>query len=665
MQAEPAKDIIESLLPRPRSARQHPGTCHLRDTLRVLLPADLERPETLAVRQLSDFCTARLGLSVHTQPDTTRASADDDLPTQQELGTPHPGAGAASARDTVLRVARGSAGQPSAAGAFDAGARAAEGYRLRITPDGVELVGRSPAGVFYGLQTLRQIAALGGRCWPCLEIDDQPAFPVRGLSYDVSRGKVPTLATLKDLADRLAGLKMNHLQLYVEHTFDFAFDPEIAAGFSPLTADEIRELDAYCADRRIELVPSLASCGHMGRILSLPRYRHLAEVEASKGWEEMTWTERMRGLTLDVRNPQSRTLLERMYAEYLPLFRSRFVNVCCDETYDLGRGRNRQSAAQGIGPLYLEHLRFLHRLCRQYGKRMMFWGDVIKHHPQLLRQVPPDAIVLNWDYAPDADYDSTAIFRDAGLTTFVCPSTWSWNRVVADVNAAETNIRGHAVAGRRHGAAGLLNTEWGDEGHFNLLAGSWHPIALGAALAWNPDAPASEAFDRACGRLIFGDDRNEVVPLLRRVAEASDMKRSWPAFCRPMTETIPEETLSTEKLTRWRRTAAAAAELLSRHPRHADPDACDLRELALAFRLSALLAERFELSRGLALCGDAPDAALARRLIHFAETCEQMMLQYEANWLARNKPSCLHEITAVFRRTIEQARALAGKLGHP
>ncbi|MBU0638879.1 MAG: family 20 glycosylhydrolase [Planctomycetes bacterium] len=534
---------------------------------------------------------------------------------------------------------------------------AAQGYTLCIVPDHTEIIGNSPAGLFHGLQTLHQIALLCGAEWPCLEVADAPDFPVRGLSYDVSRGRVPTLATLKLLVDRLALLKINQLQLYVEHTFAFRFNPNIGCGCAPLTADEIRELDAYCALHHIDLVPSLASFGHMGFILALPEYRHLAEVEASKSWAEMTWTDRMRGLTLDATSAESRELLTRMYAEFLPLFSAPYANVCCDETYDLGRGKTKELVArQGLGELYLEHLRFLAQLCRQHGKQPMFWGDVIKKHPALIEQIPADAIVLNWDYAPEGDYESTALFRRAGLTTFVCPGTSSWNRILNDINAAELNIRRHAAAGLKYGAAGLLNTDWGDEGHVNQLASSWHPMALGAALAWNVSGPGAAEFDRAFGRLFLGDDSGAVVALLRGVARVSDLPRSWPEFCRPLTVTVPEELLSSAKLTRWRELSGEAAEVLHARPRTGAGSDTDLDELELSCRLNALVAERFELSRALAARAGVWDRALAERLTQFAGACEQFMPAYEAAWLARHKRARLDEITAVFRRLAEEAR---------
>ena len=55
----------------------------------------------------------------------------------------------------------------------------------------------------------------------------------------------------------MAYYKMNQLQLYIEHTFLFRDFSEIWRDDTPLTAEEIMELDQYCLERGIELVPSL------------------------------------------------------------------------------------------------------------------------------------------------------------------------------------------------------------------------------------------------------------------------------------------------------------------------------------------------------------------------------------------------------------------------
>ena len=98
---------------------------------------------------------------------------------------------------------------------------------------------------------------------PVCTIEDWPDFPCRGVMLDVSRDKVPTLDTLCALADDLAAWKVNHIQLYMEHTFAFRNHGEVWAEASPYTAEDIRRFDAFCRERFIEL-PLSNSFGHSG-----------------------------------------------------------------------------------------------------------------------------------------------------------------------------------------------------------------------------------------------------------------------------------------------------------------------------------------------------------------------------------------------------------------
>ena len=148
----------------------------------------------------------------------------------------------------------------------------AQGYRLRIADDGIDLVAGDAAGAFYGVMTLVQMLRQCEGALPAGEIEDSPDFPSRGVMLDISRSKVPTLETLFGLVDLFSGWKINHLELYTEHTFAYENHREVWAQASPMTGEEILWLDAYCRERFVELVPNQNSFGHMHHWLELPRY---------------------------------------------------------------------------------------------------------------------------------------------------------------------------------------------------------------------------------------------------------------------------------------------------------------------------------------------------------------------------------------------------------
>jgi len=250
----------------------------------------------------------------------------------------------------------------------------AESYRLRIGGSGATVQARDPAGLLYGAATLAQWIRLEARQQSGppthlsgVEISDWPSFPARGLMLDVSRDKVPSLTTLTAIIDQLAALKMNQLQLYVEHTFAYRGHDIVWKDASPLTADDIRTLDAYCRARHIELVPNQQSFGHMHRWLVHERYRHLAEVPAGLAHP---FSDRVEPFSLCPLDAGSLELLEDLYAQLDDAgFSSSMLNVGCDETFDLGRGRSAAACAErGRGRVYVEFLGAVHDRLRARGR---------------------------------------------------------------------------------------------------------------------------------------------------------------------------------------------------------------------------------------------------------------------------------------------------------
>ena len=376
----------------------------------------------------------------------------------------------------------------------------AEAYSLAIKPSGVLIHYRTPAGLRAAIATLRQLLREFGRRLPCLTIRDHPDFPRRGVMLDISRGRVPNLQTLFELTDHLADWKINEFQLYTEHTFAYRNYEPVWRGWGPLTGDEILQLDAHCRRLGIDLVPNQNSFGHLRYWLEYPPLKRLAET--NRPYEGSDGTFLRFPATLAPTNPGTLHFLRELYDELLPHFTSPHFNVGCDETWDLGLGQSKAAcAAKGKGRVYVDFLKKIYKEVDTRGRQMMFWGDIVLHYPELLNKLPKDAVALNWGYEANHPFErETALFAKSGMSFYVCPGTSTWMTLVGRHDNGFANLRNGATAGRRQGAIGYLNTDWGDGGHPQPLAVSYLPYLLGAALSW-------------CGKTT---DESLLVPVLSR-----------------------------------------------------------------------------------------------------------------------------------------------------
>ena len=157
-----------------------------------------------------------------------------------------------------------------------------ERYELTVSENGVRVAGGSDEALLHGVCTLRQWIRRNGAVLPCIGIKDWPDLLHRGFYQDISRGRVLKLDALKRLVDLLCEYKINEFQLYIEHTYLFRNLSEAWRDEDPLEAEDILELDAYCRERHIELIPSLATFGHMYQILSTKTCADLCELRDSE-----------------------------------------------------------------------------------------------------------------------------------------------------------------------------------------------------------------------------------------------------------------------------------------------------------------------------------------------------------------------------------------------
>ena len=393
-----------------------------------------------------------------------------------------------------------------------------EGYRLRAGADGVRISATDPAGVARARATLAQLQDAGSVVEA--DVTDWPDFPVRGLMLDISRDKVPTMDTLRWLVDVMAAWKLNHLELYTEHTYAYPGHEEVWGRASPLTAAEVEALDAYCAERHVELTANQNCLGHMERWLAHDRYRGLAI--APGGWPDHAGFLH-HPTTMDPSNPGTLALTRSLLAELLPRMRSRRAHVGLDEPWELPPDR-----AGDYGD-YLAAMRAAPELA---DHEMLVWGDIVALHPELAPGLPEGVTVCEWGYEADHPFaDRCRTLADAGRPFWVCPGTSSWDSLLGRWTNARENCLAAASQGLAHGAGGYLVTDWGDNGHLQPLPVSLPGLAMAAAAAWNSGAADGADVAGALGGVLgssgaadallrLGDAHRAVRPQVQNFASA-------------------------------------------------------------------------------------------------------------------------------------------------
>ena len=526
----------------------------------------------------------------------------------------------------------------------------------------------------YAKTALEQLRAQSGDWLPALRIEDSPDFPVRGYMLDISRDRVPTRESLERLVQQLALFRINHLELYTEHTFAYRDHETVWRDASPITSDDVVWLDALCSERGIELCANQNTFGHMARWLQHEEYRPRAETP--DGFRTTRGIE-LSASTLAPTEANARFAVD-LCLELLSHHASQRINIGCDETFELGRGSSADAVAErGRAAVYLEHLKRLLKGLHGQGASVLFWGDMLRGHPELVAELPREqTFALAWHYeAPSEGADLPAPIRElldeigidrspemmrgfdaqveafekAGLPYWVCPGTSSWNSLIGRLGNARGNLLDAAEVGLARGASGYLITDWGDNGHMQPPSISLPPLAYGAAVCWN--AAANRDLDPAdfLDRFVFEDEARVLGATLNELGrlDAKTGKVAMngsPLFTDLVTGGLlgsMGEADATALASVVEDLDAAIERLGTARPACSDGDVV-VRELRQAARLARHGAWRIARASGFP-CPD--DDALRRDL-------EKAIAEQRACWLLRSRPGGLDDSVARLERTL-------------
>ena len=378
-----------------------------------------------------------------------------------------------------------------------------EGYAIHPDGKGLALTGASDAGIFYALQTVKQLIT-GEAAKAVLHqatIVDWPVMKYRGLDDDLSRGPVTTLEFEKKMIRTLAAYKINLYSPYFEHTAAYASNPLIAPPGGAITPADAAALVAYARPYHITIIPEQEAFGHLRNALQWEQYQPLAETP--------------HGAVLAPGNPGSVALIKQEFTELAAEYPGPFLHIGADETVDLGVGQTKSDVdARGLGPVYLDFLQQIAASLKPLNRRLLFWADIAENSPELVKPLPQSfkdqTIAISWHYSPDSRGFTRflAPFISAGFETWVAPSVHNYRLVYPNYFLGLYNIAQFTRDGQKLGATGQLNTIWNDDGEglFNM---DWYGILFGAATAWQPADPQPEptiaAFEQSYAQVFHGD----------------------------------------------------------------------------------------------------------------------------------------------------------------
>jgi hypothetical protein len=346
-----------------------------------------------------------------------------------------------------------------------------EAYSIKVTTEGCEATARSSAGLFYAVETLRQLVEGRGESavLPAVEIRDWPSLAYRGFMMDVSHAQQPRIAELKQQIDFLSRWKANQYVLYTEASIELDGFPLLMAN-ARYTKNQIREVIEYGRERHVDVFPNVELYGHLHDLFRLEHYADMSVIP--------------HGGEFNRQDPRIKPLLENWIGQLAGLFPSPFFHIGFDETFLLEYEARKMQ--QPPGDLYLGQLQDVVAMLAKYGKQPLAYADMLQKHPDIIPRLPKGLIAVPWHYGAltDAGYERLlGPFAKNGTPMILQAAVLNWTWLVPDFENTFRNIDALLAAGKRYKSIGFYQSGWTDDTQV-LMRLSWPAMAYPAVAAW-------------------------------------------------------------------------------------------------------------------------------------------------------------------------------------
>ena len=337
-------------------------------------------------------------------------------------------------------------------------------------------------------------------------------FRMLGVMLDCSRNAVLRPEELYRFIDILAKMGYNTLQLYTEDTYEIEGEPYFGYLRGRYTVEELRAIDAYAAERGVELIPCIQTLAHLNAIT-----RWYSSIVDQKD-------------VLLAEEERTYLLIEHMFDAISKCFRSRRVHIGMDEAHDLGRGKYLDK--HGLVPkreILCKHLTRVCEIADRYGFRPMMWGDMfyriannglyygkrLEMTEEARNMVPEKLDLVYWDYYHEKveEYDlmieGYQQFNACNETIFA-GGAWTWVGFTPHNDFSMRSTKAALTSCKAHGVKDVFFTMWGDDGGECSPYGVLPALFYGAELLRGNEDMASI---KAKFRDIVGEDFDKMMAL--------------------------------------------------------------------------------------------------------------------------------------------------------
>ncbi len=412
------------------------------------------------------------------------------------------------------------------AGAVKTGAAAEserQAYRLRIEPERIEIAGNAAPGLFYGVQTLVQLARReddGRLAVPLGVIEDWPALPLRFLHWDAQQHQ-DRIETLKRYIDWTARFKANMIAFQLEDKFEFPSHPVIGAP-GAYTSAEMQELTDYALERHIQIVPMIQAPAHFSWALKHPEFADLR----SDG----------NNYAANTCDPRALEFIFSLYDDIMNATRGvHYFFVSTDEIYYAGIDPRcgRPYTPENRSLAWVEFVQKAHEhVVKKHGRTMLIWGEypLLPQHVKLLPPDIIDGVSMEPEYLPEQKrigMRNLFYVWTQGVELHF-PDYFGW---VGEKGWRQGNLaRIHEqIARGRHwqgNPVGVFGANWDASGPHNETF--WLGWSGAAQWGWNPGTVTPERHAADFFRLYYGprvEGMAHIYALLQQQARA--WERSW------------------------------------------------------------------------------------------------------------------------------------------